>query len=47
MRIFGTEVNDAFATATQAGTAAAFGEAVATVHAGTVADLENQGYQLA
>lgn len=39
--------NDAFAKATQAGTAAAFGEAVATVHAGTVADLENQGYQLA
>lgn len=39
--------NDAFATATQARTAAAFGEAVATVHAGTVADLENQGYQLA
>lgn len=39
--------NDAFAEATQAGTAAAFGEAVAVVHEGTVADLENQGYHLA
>lgn len=39
--------NDAFATATQQGTIAAFIEAVATIHAGTVADLENQGYDLA
>ena len=39
--------NDAFAKATQAGTATAFGEAVAAVHTGTVADLENQGYHLA
>lgn len=39
--------NDAFADATQQGTAAAFGEAVSILHEGTVADLENQGYQLA
>ena len=52
--VFGPNVNvayalfgDAFATATRAGTAAAFGDAVAEVHAGTVADLENQGYHLA
>ncbi|MGY5764700.1 ABC transporter substrate-binding protein [Brachybacterium sp. DNPG3] len=39
--------NDAFAVAARTGTAAAFAEAVTTVHAGTVADLESQGYQLA
>lgn len=51
---FGTNVNvaysifnDAFAQATQTGTAAAFGDAVTAVHDGTVADLENQGYLLA
>jgi multiple sugar transport system substrate-binding protein len=38
--------NDAFATATQQGTAEAFVEAIRTIHAGTVADLENQGYDL-
>lgn len=39
--------NDAFATATRTGTAAAFGDAIRAVHDGTVADLENQGYLLA
>ena len=39
--------NDAFALATRTGTADAFVDAVATIHAGTVADLENQGYDLA
>lgn len=39
--------NDAFAIATQKGTAEAFVEAIRTLHAGTVADLENQGYDLA
>src|SRR5699024_1350496 len=39
--------NDAFGVATRAATAAAFGDAVPTVHEGTVADLENQGYDLA
>ncbi len=39
--------NDAFGVATRAATAAAFGDAVTTVHEGTVADLENQGYDLA
>ena len=39
--------NDAFGAATRAATAAAFAEAVTTVHEGTVAYLENQGYDLA
>src|SRR5690625_3445575 len=39
--------NDAFGIATRTATAAAFEEAVTTVHEGTVADLENQGYDLA
>lgn len=39
--------NDAFGAATQQGTAAAFVDAIATIQAGTVADLENQGYDLA
>jgi len=39
--------NDAFATATRQGTAGAFVEALGTIHTGTVADLENQGYDLA
>ena len=39
--------NDAFGIATRTATAAAFEGAVTTVHEGTVADLENQGYDLA
>ena len=51
---FGPTVNvtysrftDAFGAAPGAATAAAFADAVTTVHEGTVADLENQGYDLA